>query len=58
MPILREMPTDELQTWRELFQEQLTWGLSKQARKSTEIKLGAIDHVLRERGETPDDNQD
>jgi hypothetical protein len=48
--VIRDTPTDELLEIRGLFLEQLGWGLSKQARKALEIKVGAIEYRLRERG--------
>lgn len=49
MPTVRDTPTPQLEAMRDTFRTHLTWGLSKQARKSTEIKLRAVELVLAER---------
>lgn len=48
--VIRDTPTDELLAIREVWLEQLGWGLSAQARKQLEIKVGAVEYRLRERG--------
>lgn len=54
MPTVRETPTPELVEMRNALLVQLSWGLSKQARKATEIKLRAVELTLDERKEKPD----
>ena len=49
--VLLDEPTENLLRYRAEWEEQLTWGLSKQARKAIEIKVGAVNYVLRERNE-------
>jgi hypothetical protein len=49
--VLLDTPTDELLVLRGEWEEMLTWGLSKQARKSVEIKIGAVNYVLAQRNQ-------
>ena len=58
MPTIAETPTETLLAWRASFREHLTMGLSKQARKATELKLAAVEYRLAERGELNDNDED
>jgi hypothetical protein len=49
MAAICDTPTPELREMLGVLRLQLTWGLSKQARKATEIKARAIEIVLEER---------
>lgn len=49
MTTIREMGTPQLIAYREILCEHLTWGLSRQLRKATEIKIRAIELTLEER---------
>lgn len=49
MSTIQGTSSEVLQEWLALYRTQLTWGLSKQARKATEIKIRAIEMTLEER---------
>lgn len=53
MPRIADTDTETLLEWRRIYQEHLTWGLSKDARRSTLTKLGAVEYRLAERGVLP-----